>query len=85
MRSFCLFLFLGLMLALDCPAVLAEAADVGKKPSSNQWVSHQMNQPPPPSGSRNQLSDDVVEDVRQLYLQAMKEQDAKGAKQDSGQ
>ncbi|MDQ1240307.1 MAG: hypothetical protein QG577_2493 [Thermodesulfobacteriota bacterium] len=35
-----------------------------------QWNSHQMNQPPP---QKPQLSEERLEDIRKLYLQAREE------------
>jgi hypothetical protein len=43
----------------------------------DQWVSHQMNQPPPDTSDKNALSPDAIDDIRQLYLQAKQEAEAK--------
>jgi hypothetical protein len=38
-----------------------------------QWVSHQMNQPPPETGVKNNLSQERIEEIRQLYELAKRE------------
>lgn len=50
-----------------------QAALQARGGNSDQWVSHQMNQPPPDSGNRYQLSDAMIDEIRQLFLQAQKE------------
>ncbi len=44
--------------------------------TSNQWVSHQMNQPPP-NADKHSISQDRIEEIRQLYVQAKQEQEKK--------
>jgi hypothetical protein len=58
----------------------AQTATKDGKGSSTQWLSHQMNQPPPDQVKKPQLSDDIIEEIRQLYLQAKKELDEKAEK-----
>ncbi len=49
--------------------------------SLNQWLSHQMNQPPPPPTSdRQKVSQDRIDEIQQLYEQARKEAEAKAKK-----
>lgn len=67
------FLFIGFT-AADAQT----ARQTGATP--DQWNSHQMNQPPPTTNPKNAFSDKLVEEIRQLYLQAKKEQDAKSLK-----
>jgi hypothetical protein len=59
----------------------AQAQDVQPRDSrsSSQWISHQMNQPPPGTSDRNHISKDRLDEIQQLYLQAKKEMDAKSA------
>lgn len=57
--------------------VCAQSAPADARPHSNQWLSHQMNQPPPDPGKKTILSDEIIEDIRQLYLQAKKELEQK--------
>jgi hypothetical protein len=52
--------------------------------SPNQWVSHQMNQPPPPPASeRHKISQERIDELQQLYELAKKEQENKAKKQGS--
>lgn len=60
------------------PAMAQSSADT-KSRSGAQWVSHQMNQPPPDVIEKNKLSSERLDEIRQLYLQAKKEQ-AEGSK-----
>ena len=64
---------------ITCSAVCAQAPVVQPPDSrsSDQWVSHQMNQPPPGSGDKYTVSQDRLDEIQQLYLQAKKEADAK--------
>ncbi len=58
--------------------VYAQNAQSHDTPSSKQWISHQMNQPPP-TGSKHHISRDRLDEIEQLYFQAKKESDAKAA------
>ena len=55
----------------------AQAVQPPDSRSSDQWVSHQMNQPPPGAGEKFTVSQDRLDEIQQLYLQAKKELDAK--------
>jgi hypothetical protein len=55
----------------------AQAVQPSAPSSSNQWISHQMNQPPPGTGDRYHISKDRLDEIQQLYRQAQKEMDAK--------
>jgi hypothetical protein len=66
------------MLCLTYIPAEAQQAQQGSRGSSDQWLSHQMNQPPPDSGGKN-LSKDRLDDIRQLYDLAKKEAAAKAA------
>jgi len=70
------FLILVALNAAESP-VYAQAAPADSRPQPNQWLSHQMNQPPPEPARRTSLSDDIIEEIRQLYLQAQKELEQK--------
>lgn len=59
---------------LGGPAIAQSPAD-GKNQTGDRWVSHQMHQPPPDVVEKNKLSKDRVDEIRQLYLQAKKEQE----------
>jgi hypothetical protein len=41
------------------------------------WMSHQMNQPGPEPSQKYKISQKLVDEIRQLYLQAKKEYDSK--------
>lgn len=56
------------------PASAQSSAD-GKNQPDDRWVSHQMHQPPPDVIEKNKLSKDRLDEIRQLYLQAKKEQE----------
>ena len=60
----------------------AQQAQQAGRDTSQQWQSHQMNQPPPGSSDKD-LSKDRLEDVRQLYELARKEAEAKAAQKPS--
>jgi hypothetical protein len=55
----------------------AQAVQPPDSRSSDQWVSHQMNQPLPGAGDKYSISQDRLDEIQQLYLQAKKEMDAK--------
>ncbi|MCA1960388.1 MAG: hypothetical protein LDL33_06295 [Desulfomonile sp.] len=79
-----IFLVLFTVSAADSP-VFAQAAPADSRPLPNQWLSHQMNQPPPDPPKRTILSDEIIEEIRQLYLQAQKELEQKTATQKNTQ
>ncbi len=57
----------------------AQTAHQSGTASPDAWISHQMNQPPPGAGDRYDVSPDRLDEIRELYMQARREQ---GAKQD---
>ena len=77
------------LLALLCVALSgvspifgwAQTTPQANRGTSSQWVSHQMNQPPPDTGNRYQLSEAMIEEIRQLFLQAQKDLGDKSDKQ----
>jgi len=80
MKAFVVIMFL-IVFAVSAaePPAHAQAAPTDTRPQSNQWLSHQMNQPPPDPGKKIILSDEIIEEIRQLYLQAKKELEQKAA------
>jgi hypothetical protein len=44
---------------------------------ADQWVSHQMNQPPPETGDKYTFSPGLIDEIKELYVQAKKEYEAK--------
>ncbi len=81
MRSINLAIFLALIVAsgLVAAPLSAQVTSQGVPGSTDQWKSHQMNQPPP-GADRYSVSPDRLEDIRQLFLQAKKELDDKADK-----
>jgi hypothetical protein len=67
------------LIALAAQVVPAEAqvAHQSGASSSEAWVSHQMNQPPPGTGDRYDVSPDRLDEIRQLYMQAKQEYESK--------
>ena len=57
--------------------VHAQVAHQSENSSSDGWVSHQMNQPPPGTGDRYDVSADRLDEIRQLYMQARQEHESK--------
>jgi hypothetical protein len=51
-------------------------------PSPDRWLSHQMNQPAPDFGERN-LSQERLNELRELYELAKREAEAKSGKKSS--
>jgi hypothetical protein len=96
-RLFMVFLFLAIQWvcspyafvhaqAASQPAPGTPVAPVTTPPEpADQWVSHQMNQPPPETGDKYALSPGLVEEIKQLYLQAKKEHEAKAAGKTQGE
>jgi len=79
MKIFLCFVFV----ALTCMATTEDPAYAQSPPqanpaSSRQWVSHQMNQPPPDPSERYRISDGMLGEIRELYALAQKELEAKG-------
>lgn len=68
-----------LLLILVAISVFASAPATGQSinsaPRANPelWRSHQMNQPTPAANEKDVLSDDRLEEIRQLYMEAKRE------------
>ena len=60
-------------LALTHPQAMAQAASNRENDPSQRWVSHQMFQPPPSDTERSKLSENTIEEIKRLYLEAEKE------------
>ncbi len=70
------------LIIVGCLAAAPLAAQVtsqGAPGPSDQWKSHQMNQPPP-AVDRHTVSPDRLDEIRQLYQQAKKELDDRADK-----
>jgi hypothetical protein len=50
-----------------------------KRQDPKRWMSHQMNQPPPDSGKRYKISQERLEEIRQMFLEAEKDLKKKSA------
>ncbi len=48
-----------------------------ERSTSQQWLSHQMFQPPPRDSDKQKNSEKVVEEIKRLYMDAEKEIEAK--------
>lgn len=78
LRKYGTGLLAGLVLSfpLSFEAIAQTAHQTGPA-TRDQGMSHQMNQPAPSLGDRYDVSADRLDDIRELYLQARKEMDAK--------
>ena len=80
MRSLLLIVLSWLVLLLASAASIVQAQQSFQNvPSPDQWLSHQMNQPPPDLSDK-QLSQDRIDELRQLYDLAKQEAEAKTGK-----
>ena len=69
-----------IMLAAQIGPVSAQVTSQNAPGASDQWISHQMNQPLPGVGDKYSVSQDRIEEIRQLYLQAKKQLEDKADK-----
>jgi hypothetical protein len=78
-------LFVILLLVSVCcsvdRAVAQQTPDQGDPASPKQWLSHQMNQPPPPQSDRFKISQDRIDEIQQLYESARKQREQKAKTQ----
>ena len=82
MRAALFLVFLATVLCLPLASNRAPAQSTPQPntpPADNQWLSHQMNQPPPADNAKYSISQERVDEIVQLYQQAKKEQEAKAA------
>ncbi len=59
--------------ALIHPQAAAQSSSNMEKGSPQRWMSHQMLQPPPGDLEKSNISKDMIEEIRRLYLEAEKE------------
>lgn len=59
--------------ALTNTQAMAQSASNIEKDTPQRWVSHQMFQPPPRDSERSKISENTIEEIRRLYLEAEKE------------
>ncbi len=65
-----------LCLLFTCVTAHAQPETRRDRDTSNQWLSHQMNQPPPGATRITGTSQDRLDDIRQLYELAKREAQA---------
>ena len=68
-----ILLIILLFSALPHPQALAQSASNRENDPSQRWVSHQMFQPPPSDSERSKISENTIEEIKRLYLEAEKE------------
>ena len=72
-------------LCVMCPtftATAAHAQSATQRDTSDQWISHQMNQPPPGATKITSTSQERIDEIRRLYELAKREAQA-GSRQGS--
>ena len=62
----------------------AQPATHQDRNTANQWLSHQMNQPPPGATRISSTSQERLDEIRQLYELAKREAQAGSRKQAAG-
>ena len=75
-----IFIVLIVLLSAQCNIASAQVTSQNPPTATDQWVSHQMNQPPPGNSDKYSASKDRLEEIRQLYLQAKQELEKKADK-----
>ncbi|MGC8658298.1 MAG: hypothetical protein ACP5U1_04420 [Desulfomonilaceae bacterium] len=86
MKPLSILLTFALTSILAAPIASAQATGNSKKSDNQQWLSHQMFQPAPNDDEKQTISEKVIQEIRQLYLEAEKEkasQNQPGAKNHS--
>ncbi|MCX5872908.1 MAG: hypothetical protein NTY51_06700 [Deltaproteobacteria bacterium] len=68
-----ILLIIPIFSALTIPQAMAQSASNMEKDAPQRWVSHQMFQPPPRDSERSKISENTIEEIRRLYLEAEKE------------
>jgi len=72
---------LAVTLYLAVSEIRAQSGASGDGDKPDQWVSHQMSQPPPELAKARAPSPDRVDDIRKLYELAKREAQAKVERQ----
>ncbi len=67
---------------LTCASAALQPVHAQTRPQTSRtnpelWRSHQMNQPAAGASEKNDLSNDRIEEIRQLYLEAQRELESK--------
>lgn len=71
-KPVCFIILLTLTLVTS-QTIFAQSRPQTSTTNPDQWRSHQMNQPVPAASEKNDLSNDRLEEIRQLYMEAQKE------------
>jgi len=78
-----IFIVLIALLSAPCNIAAAQATFQNSPAKTDQWQSHQMNQPAPDNSDRYSISKDRIDEIRKLYLQAKQELEKKTDKKPS--
>ncbi len=76
MKSLILITFVTLSIFFPANPAPAQVTSQNPPATTDQWLSHQMNQPAPGT-DKYSISKDRFEEIRQLYLQAKQELEKK--------
>jgi hypothetical protein len=76
MKSLILIVFVTMTIFSAVNPAVAQVTSQNPPATTDQWVSHQMNQPPPGT-DKYSISQNRLEEIRQLYLQAKQELEKK--------
>ncbi len=71
------------LLSSNCNIASAQVTSQNPPAKTDQWQSHQMNQPAPDNNDRYSISKGRIDEIRELYLQAKQELDKKTDKKPS--
>lgn len=64
--------FFFVMTSVSVPAG-AQSTGQSAQPNPQQYMSHQMHQPPPDPNERYRISEQLIDEIRELYMLARKE------------
>ena len=71
-KPLCFIILLALYL-ITSQTVIAQGLPQTTRTNPDQWRSHQMNQPAPAASENNDLSNERLEEIKQLYMEAQRE------------
>lgn len=67
------FIILLTLILVTSQTISAQSRTQTSTTNPDQWRSHQMNQPTPAASEKNDLSNDRLDEIRQLYMEAQRE------------
>jgi hypothetical protein len=76
MKSLILIVLVTMTIFFSAYPARAQVTSQNPPATTDQWLSHQMNQPPPGT-DKYSISQNRLEEIRQLYLQAKQELEKK--------